>query len=280
MVRQYGGHLMSARHIILYRGSSTPVDELEAMKKYFLATPTRLDIDYGDLVIGRYSVLPFYREQERDVMHVGAGLINTYAEHKYAADLGLWIKDLEGDTPQTWVSGNFADLPDDKMFVLKGETNSKKFLWDTHMFAGGKDEVGAVLGRLLDDSLISEQTIYVREYVPLVTYIQGLHGLPITKEFRVFVYDKCVVEAGFYWASHAVDIEDSGKKIPSPREIPIDWLNSVIERIGTKIPFYAVDVAQDQTGKWWVIDLNDGQMAGLSMIDPDIFYSKLKCLLP
>lgn len=40
--------------------------------------------------------------------------------------------------------------------------------------------------------------------------------------------------------------------------------------------FYVVDVAQTESGDWLVVELNEGQMSGLSDNNPDIFYSALK----
>jgi len=41
------------------------------------------------------------------------------------------------------------------------------------------------------------------------------------------------------------------------------------------IPFFVVDVAETVSGGWTVIEINDGQMSGLSMIDPVAFYQSL-----
>jgi hypothetical protein len=49
----------------------------------------------------------------------------------------------------------------------------------------------------------------------------------------------------------------------------------VIDRVGDRANFYAVDVAQTVAGDWIVIELNDGQMSGLSENDPEILYCNL-----
>jgi hypothetical protein len=53
------------------------------------------------LVIGRYSVLPFYREVEADLAVNGCKLINSFAQHCWIANFEYYrhFKDV---TPETW----------------------------------------------------------------------------------------------------------------------------------------------------------------------------------
>lgn len=266
--------------IILYRQADTTNDEVEAINEFFPATfmrtavPQRVDNEPEWLVIGRYSVLPYYNELVKDLRIRGAKLVNNYEQHQFLADLGQWYEVLKEVTPKTWGS-RFDTLPKDKSFVLKGQTNSKKFSWDTHMFAKDKEAVQIVLSRLLDDTLIGRQDIYVREYTPLVTYCHGINGLPITKEFRFFVLYGEILCAGFYWSSHIEEVtEANGGKLPSIEEVPTLLLNIITTKLD-HIPFYTVDVAQTVAGDWIVVDLNDGQMSGLSEISPRALYMSM-----
>jgi hypothetical protein len=261
------------RPVVLYRFPGIDEEELKVAKDIFFTTNSRMDIVKGDLVIGRYSVLPFYAEQAQDLEKVGARLINSIKQHNYIADIGQWYSDLKEITPRTWKTGDI--LPEEGSFVLKGETNSCKFLWDTHMFAKDRLSVGKVLSRLLDDSLIGRQTIYIREYVPLEQLTIGLHGLPITKEFRFFVYKREIICGGFYWSSHIAYLST----VPDSKEVPVDFLKEIISRIGDKAEFYAVDVAKKQNGSWVVIEINDGQMSGFSENNPKILYKELKRII-
>jgi hypothetical protein len=244
--------------------------EIEAMRKYFEVLESRMCIRPNMLIVGRYSVLPFYEEQERDVKLAGAKLINTYQQHRYIADLMNWYHDLEGMTPRSWNSLEVAS--GDGPFILKGETNSRKFQWDTHMFAKNRRAAAEICVELQNDSFIGAQNIVVREYVPLHTYMTAIHGLPITKEFRFFVAFKRILSGGFYWSSHVEDLAE----VPSTDEVPKEFLQSAISKIGNKANFYAIDVAQTEKGDWMVVELNDGQMSGLSENNPDVLYSNLR----
>lgn len=256
------------RHIILYRDIDFR-DELAVAQKHFLCTSIRPQIQKDDLVIGRYSVLPYYYEQAKDIEYVGAQLINSHSQHVYIADLMNYVEDLKEMTPRTWYS--LQDLPDNGPFVLKGSTNSKKHNWNELMFAKDKKAAIQVHGRLSEDGLIGYQQIYIREYVPLVTYATSIGGLPITKEFRFFVAFGEVLCGEYYWSNFRGEFEK-----PSVDEVPKEFLEKAISRIGTKANFYALDVAQTLAGNWIVVEVNDGQCSGPSDNDLDLLYSNLK----
>lgn len=259
-------------NVILYRKGVDPdADdaELEVIKKYFKVVHQRTEVEKGDHVIGRMSVLPFYKELEKDLEIRGATLINTYRQHQYIADMREWCENLGDMTPRLYQ--RLQDIPEVGPFVLKGQTNSKKHLWNTHMFAADKREAGEVWSRLRDDMLLADQEIYVRDYIPLVKLAEGFNGLPITKEFRFFVCNGHIISGAFYWQSHVDDLE----VVPDASEVPRDFLWEAISRIGTRAWFYALDVAQKEDGSWMVVEINDGQMSGLSCNDPETLYKGL-----
>lgn len=252
-------------------GPDTSKEETEVMHKYFKCVQNRTKVLPGELCIARYSALPWYKDLEEDLENIGAKLINTYKQHRWIADIGNWVNDLEDLTPKTW--RNLDDVPDSAFpIVVKGETNSKKFLWDTHMFAKDRISASSVVCRLQEDGFIGEQWCYFRKYTPLKKLMDGFRGLPVTNEFRVFVCDGRVISKGYYWANWYEDLPAK----PDVDEIPDGFLREITERIGNKACFYVVDVAQTQEGEWIVIELNDGQMSGLSMNDPETLYRNLR----
>ncbi len=259
-------------NVILYRDDSSWKYESESAQKYFKCIKSRMEIKAGDLVIPRYSALPFYKEQEHDINYVGAKMINTYHQHLYVADLQNWVEDLKDITPQTW--SRCVDLPDDGPFILKGETNSKKHYWKELMFAENKTKAIEIAGKLSSDSMLQYQNIYIRKYVKLKTYIVGLQDLPITKEFRFFFYKDILLSGGYYWSSHSEELKDMGI-YPDFNEVPISFLNKIAEKVKDNINFWVVDVAQTEDNEWIVIELNDGSQSGLSDNDPDILYKNL-----
>lgn len=146
--------------IICYRNDADWQAEAESAQKYFPSTGNRMTIKHGQLVIPRFSALPFFKEFEEEMLYINCRLINSYNQHRYIADLGNWYYDLHEFTPMTWK--NLYELPEDKSFILKGETNSRKFLWKTHCFAENKQDAIRVHTNLTNDSLIQYQQIYIR----------------------------------------------------------------------------------------------------------------------
>jgi hypothetical protein len=232
------------------------------------------------LVIGRYSVLPFYKELEDDIKyHGGFKLINNYSQFRYCSDLGNWYETFGAAdlTPQTWTTlqaylSSFWEGP----VVLKGETNSRRDKWLTHMFANNKEEAREVYWRLQDDSLISQQNVYIRRYEPLKKLIDGVNKMPIPNEWRVFVCYGEIVTSSYYWGTYIEDIRELGIEPEAP---PANFLKSAIARVGLSSNFYTLDVAQKANGEWTIIELNEGQMSGLNGIEPIEFYTNLKKIL-
>jgi hypothetical protein len=273
------------RPTLFYRASEMQAEELQAAQEEgFHCIDQRTMVQKNDFVVGRYSVLPYYKETEEDIRYMGGTLINTLRQHLYIADLRNWAEDLGELTPKTWY--RMEDFVREFMFhrnkgpfVLKGQTNSRKDRWKTHMHAANVDEALQVYERLLCDGFLRggerPQEIYIREYVPLVTYAKGISDLPITKEFRLFVYKGEVLTGGFYWSSWGDTCREADPKWEAPRweEIPWGFLNLVLMKI--QAPFYVVDIAQDDNERWWVVDVNDGQMSGLSGNDPKTLYFHL-----
>jgi hypothetical protein len=212
---------------------------------------------------------PFYPDQEKDIEYVGAKLINTYSQHLYIADLGNYVADLGNLTPRTWNSP--LDLPDNCSFVVKGETNSRKNNWSHDMFAKDKATAIDICNRLGNDSLIGNQKIYFREYIPLVKLMDGVNGMPVTIEYRFFVAYGTILCGGFYWQNYINDIPVS----VDHNQVPFDFLGQVMKKVGNKSNFYVIDVARTQSGEWIVIELNEGQQAGLSAISSHDLYRNL-----
>jgi hypothetical protein len=53
-------------------------EELDAAKQYFICVDLLSDIKKGDFVIPPYSLYPFPKGQEIEILNIGAKLINTY----------------------------------------------------------------------------------------------------------------------------------------------------------------------------------------------------------
>lgn len=273
-------------NVILFRKDLANEEELQAASKHFNVYTQRTDIPSNSLVIGRYSVLPYYKELEQDITNLGGRLINTYRQHQFVANMIEWANHLTGlgsYTPETWA--RVEDIPWLYWgpFVVKGKTNSRKHDWNKRMFVKDRESLGPTISELLNDPLIAEQGVVIRRYEPLETILTGLNGLPITMEFRVFICNGNWVDDGFYWSSYALDVKEKLGTIPDLRKMQDKQAFALIQQVANImhiIPdapkFYTIDIAKKETGEWILIELNDGQMAGLSEINPNNFYKLLK----
>jgi hypothetical protein len=257
---------------ILFRKCLSDEEEFTAAQKYFNTVEYRSLIHEGDLVIPRYSALPYYEELEKDILLLKGGrLINTYQQFQFIADLQNWYYLLEDLTPKTWFSLESVDK--ECSYVLKGATNSKKSLWNTHMYAHHKSEMLKVYFRLQDDSLIGSQNIYIREYEPFISYGTGIGGVPITKEFRFFVCNGKIIGSDFYWSNQP---EIKKQYDLNSKEVSRRFLDEIIERVSPSNNFFVIDIAQRVDLEWRLVELNAGEMSGLSDINPHFLYKNLK----
>jgi hypothetical protein len=266
--------------VLLYRPSLMESDELEAAQQAgFPCVSQRSQVPPRSLVVARYSALPFYRELEADLREQGSRLVNTSRQHEWVANMDWAFEPLTiGLTFPTWT--DLSQVPrDEAPFVLKGRTNSKKQRWSNMMFAASWDEAQAVQARLLDDGLIGDQGVVIRKYVPLHTYFEAIGGLPITTEFRAFILDGQLLSVAYYWHAFVDDFPFYNQTPPSVNEIDTGFLQTVIDRVGDSARFYVADIARDQTGKWWLVEINDGQQSGLSGNSPTTLYRALYRML-
>ena len=100
------------------------------------------------------------------------------------------------------------------------------------------------------------------EFVPLAAHSRS--GMPLTREYRIFFLNGEPILSSEYWEEGAYDG-------PEP---PLDDLRAVAARVASR--FFTMDVAQRVDGRWRIVELGDGQVAGLpERADPLVFYREL-----
>lgn len=259
---------------ILFRKELDLEDEFSIAKKYFGSdiVESRCAIRSYSEVLGRYSVLPYYKELEFDLKHKESHLIVGHSQHEFIANF-KYIDCIYDLTPKTYIGDwGYQNVPDSKHgWIVKGLTNSRKWLWNTHMYAPTREHLKNVMYNLSADSLIGQQDLVIREYVPLKTHEIGINDLPMTEEWRIFFFKGQLVAGGFYWS--IAEIADKKKKIP---HWAAQLAFEVQERLEGVINTFCIDVAETAEGDYIVVELNDLQMSGLCCTNPDEFYKNLK----
>ncbi len=213
-------------------------------------------------------------------------LLNSYDDYIWSYEFPKWYKDLEGETPNsfTYIADDIVNLGleslakiislrvGSKSIIIKDWLKSRKHEWYDACFirdASDKKEVFRVMSNFFK---LQGRDFYgglvFREFLSLKMI--GLHpksSMPLPIEFRAFFLNGNPIFTTPYWSN---DISYP-KDMEAP---PIDWLKCIGGKL--KMPFVALDIAQDTNGKWWVIEVNSGNCAGLpDHVNMDEFYKIL-----
>ena len=257
--------------VILFRKDPGNEEECKVAEKYFEVTTRRCATPNDRLVIPRYSALPFHRELEEDVALMGSRLVNTTAQHQWIANFDYY-EDLKQFTPESWNDSNFYLCQYPGPFVVKGRTNSRKFQWNTKMFAQTKTDALRIASDLLSDGQICEQGIIYRKFVPLEVFEVGINDLPFSNEWRFFFYKDRLLSSGYYWST-AEHIPEKADKAC------VAFAQQVANVVKDHVNFFVLDIAETLDGQWILIEVNDGTMSGLSENNPDELYGNLRAAL-
>ena len=162
----------------------------------------------------------------------------------------------------------FGDAP----LILKDYVKSRKHEWNEACFissASNKTEVEKVVKRFvelqgedLNEGLVFRKFI---EFKPLANHSKS--GMPLTKEFRLFYLKGELIFTSEYWEEG----DYSGTDLPK-------YLFREVAK-NVKSNFFTMDVAQKTDGNWMIVELGDGQVAGLpEKSNENLFYEALKTL--
>lgn len=153
--------------------------------------------------------------------------------------------------------------------IVKDYVKSQKHSWADACFipsADSRRDVEWVVGKFLElQSEDLNEGLVFREYVELAPLTKhSKSGMPLTKEFRIFFCYGKPLEVLPYW-----DEGDYGFERPELA----DFLG-----LGKQVKsnFFTMDVAKTADSRWIVIELGDGQVAGLpDNCDIEEFYAHL-----
>ncbi len=253
---------------VLFRKDGLSADEYKVCCKYFNTVTSRMELK-NQLVIPRYSCLPYYSQLEWDLAYNNNRMINTYEQFSWVADFH-WYDELKKYTFESYNENAFPYISIADRWCVKGSTNSRKDRWNTHMFARNNQEAIRIACELKNDSLIGYQKIIYRRYVPLKTFETGINGLPFTNEFRFFFFKNQLLSHAFYWNDL---IDDETPRI-APQEC-IDLAQEIADIACEYNNFFVLDLAERESNGFILVEVNSGEQSGLSACDPDELYQNL-----
>jgi hypothetical protein len=211
----------------------------------------------------------------------GVRLLNDPEAYGHTHYLPESYSVIREHTPATvWMTAD-ADVPIERVMellrplgggpvIVKDFVKSRKHDWDEACFIPSASDavvVERVVRRFLalQGEDLNEGLVF-REFVsfePLTAHSRS--GMPLTKEFRLFFLDGEPV----YWTRYWEEGDYAGDVPPVGRFVDVG--HSVQSR------FFTMDVAKRADGDWMIVELGDGQVAGLpDLADPDTFYRSLR----
>ena len=116
--------------VLLIRPQLMSKYERQIAARHFRVVESRMACK-GSLVVGRYSVLPYYEELDRDLRLIDS-LGAPVEEHHWISTFDYY-REVKDFTPETWDDENIHLCQHDGPFVVKGKRSSKKWQWKTHM---------------------------------------------------------------------------------------------------------------------------------------------------
>lgn len=220
-----------------------------AIYRGWMLTPKQYSILYNDLLSKNYK------------------LINSVEEYQNCHYLPDSLKFIEQRTPKTvyekLINKESIDLlmEKSKIFgqkpvILKDYVKSEKHDWETACFvpdASDSEKMKQSINKLIElrDKYLNEG-IVVREFVELNDLtIHSKSGMPLTEEYRLFFCNKKLVGIYDYW-------EEGEYNLTKPDTAEFEEIAKSIDS-----NFFSMDIARQKNGELIIIELGDGQVAGL-----------------
>jgi len=217
-----------------------------------------------------------YAELFDALLRKGVRLINDPAAYRTCHELPSTYAWIAAHTPATvWIAREqIADTDaimaalrpfGDRPVILKDFVKSLAHAWAEACFipaASDRATVERVVARFLalrGDDL--QGGLVFRAYEPFAQAAAPVSSRPVVREYRRYVLNGQVIETVLYW-----DGADGHAPLP-PAQLFADVLVQLPSR------FFTIDVAEREDGVWRIVELGDGQVAGLlPLIDLNRFY--------
>ncbi|CAM4302940.1 ATP-grasp domain-containing protein [Saccharibacillus endophyticus] len=159
---------------------------------------------------------------------------------------------------------------DNHPIIVKDYVKSRKHEWDEACYipdASDESKVRQTVRRFLElqGSQLNEGLVF-RAFTELEALSRHpLSGMPLSREIRVFVLDGNPIFVSTYWEAG----EDAAFNAV------LGEFQEIIRSIESR--FFTIDFAKTNKGPWIVLELGDGQVAGLpDDTNAERFYTELK----
>lgn len=191
-------------------------------------------------------------------------LPNSYDKIASNTPKSIWTKNLDFSNLKK-LTNEFGTKP----IIVKDFVKSEKHHWEEACFvpdASDKEKLKVVVDRFLElrGNTLNEGLVF-REFEELefLTH-HSKSQMPLTKEFRVFFAFQKMVAITNYWEEGDYDGEKPD----------LEEFITIAKNIESN--FFTMDIAQKKDSNWLIMELGDGQVAGLpDDVDKSEFYKNL-----
>lgn len=203
----------------------------------------------------------------------GIILINTPAEYEKYHTLPGWYEDFKDDTAKsvweeqgTVESALLLTRGLEGSYIVKDFVKSRKHEWYDACFIddiSDKAKAERIIRNFIErqgSKLIGGVVLQRFEKLRFIGYHEK-SGMPISEEYRVFVFAGRIMIVDDYW-------EPNQKILFSDEER--FWIEASLKKL--KSNFVTMDLARREDGRLIIMELGDGQVSGLQQIKPVDFY--------
>lgn len=188
---------------------------------------------------------------------------------------GKQPKTLDGLIESVVEASNEVGVP----FFLRTAYLSGKHGWADTCYCRYPKGIGRNIIGLVEATALADQPLgcfVVREFLNLQSLFTAFNGMPVAREFRLFIRDGEVLHIQPYWPPQSI----RKPSVPDWR-YHLGWLNELsagdkaflearARRINSHIEgFWSMDFAKDVKGDWYLIDMARGELSYLWYPDRD-----------
>lgn len=235
----------------------------EIIYRGWMLTPTEYNKLYYELLSKKYK------------------LINNPTEYQNCHYLPDSLKFIENYTPKTIFqkienNNSICTLLDNskifngKAVIVKDYVKSEKHYWDAACYVENSNDLEKIKRTI--ENLMELRGNYLNEGIVIREYIElnklknhSKSNMPLSEEYRMFFYKNELLCILNYWEEGDYSIEN-----PQTKEF-----ENIAKNIESN--FFTMDIAKDKNGNYIIIELGDGQVAGIpENVDKNIIYTNIR----
>lgn len=177
---------------------------------------------------------------------------------KKSKEFDAFVKQLEAE----------ADKIGYPLFMRTDET-SNKYEWKNSCYVESKEQIHGHLLNILEMIEMSMglgfKGVALREFLTLESAFTSHNGMPVAKEFRLFVRDGKLECIHPYWPKASIHSKEPNwdKKIYGLRVLTADDLNAILKELskfGSELHgYWSVDFCRTQKQEWYLTDMAVGK---------------------